>query len=274
MALTPLDIKDKTFKVKFRGYSEDEVNDFLDIVVDDYEALTRENREQELRIRDLEEKLAYFNDMKESLMQSVLLAQETADKVKASAQAEAENVVNKATYDSQYLIEEAKTKANQILRDATDNAKRVAVETEELKRQSRHFHQRLLSVMESQVNLVNSPEWQELLQPTAVYLQNSDAAFKEVVEKVLQEHFPETDETVTFDATRQFTPEEMEEIYRRVAEANKELENAQAQDAAVAEEVIETEESEVAFVEIAPAFAEEFPEDPQATQSFNINIEE
>lgn len=258
MALTTLDIKDKTFKVKFRGYSEDEVNDFLDIVTDDYEALTRANREQELRIRDLEEKLAYFNDMKESLMQSVLLAQETADKVKASAQTEAANVINKATYDSQHLIEEAKMKANEILRDATDNAKRVAVETEELKRQSRHFHQRLLSAMESQVNLVNSPEWQELLQPTAVYLQNSDAAFKEVVEKVLQENFSDTDEPVTFDATRQFTPEEMEEIYRRVAEANLELENTQAQ-------------QDHLFEEVPAEVNEEVSTD---TQTFTVNFEE
>ncbi|MGT2742476.1 DivIVA domain-containing protein [Streptococcus plurextorum] len=268
MALTTLDIKDKTFSVKFRGYSEEEVNDFLDIVTDDYEALTRTNREQELRIRDLEEKLAYFNDMKESLMQSVVLAQETAEKVKVSAQAEAANLINKATYDADSLIAEAKNKANEILRDATDNAKRVAVETEDLKRQSRHFHQRLLSAMESQVNLVNSPEWQELLQPTAVYLQNSDAAFKEVVEKVLHENFSESEEQLTFDATRQFTPEEMEEIYRRVAEANLELENTnnQTQEFTVSENPID-------LVQDSPVSLEPIPTTEPISQTFTVNIE-
>lgn len=53
MALTALEIKDKTFKTKFRGYSEEEVNEFLDIVVDDYEALVRKNRDNEARIKDL-----------------------------------------------------------------------------------------------------------------------------------------------------------------------------------------------------------------------------
>ena len=43
MALTALDIKDKTFKLKFCGYDEEEVNEFLDIVVDDYEDLVRRN---------------------------------------------------------------------------------------------------------------------------------------------------------------------------------------------------------------------------------------
>lgn len=80
MALTALEIKDKTFKTKFRGYSEEEVNEFLDIVVDDYEALVRKNRDNEARIKDLEEKLSYFDEMKESLSQSVILAQETAEK--------------------------------------------------------------------------------------------------------------------------------------------------------------------------------------------------
>ncbi|MBS5090696.1 MAG: DivIVA domain-containing protein [Streptococcus lutetiensis] len=227
MALTALDIKDKTFKLKFRGYDEEEVNEFLDIVVDDYEDLVRRNHEQENRIKDWEDKLAYFDEMKESLSQSVILAQETAEKVKTSANDEAANLVSKANYDAQHLIDEAKSKANQILRDATDEAKRVAVETEDLKRQTRVFHQRLVAAIEGQLGLTNSPEWTELLQPTAVYLQNSDAAFREVVEKVLEEEMPETDDEMSMDATRQFTPEEMEELQRRVEAGNKHLEETQ-----------------------------------------------
>ncbi|HEK9074078.1 DivIVA domain-containing protein [Streptococcus equi subsp. zooepidemicus] len=229
MALTALEIKDKTFKTKFRGYSEEEVNEFLEIVVDDYEALVRKNRDNEAKIRELEEKLSYFDEMKESLSQSVILAQETAEKVKSSANAEATNLVSKATYDAQHLLDESKAKANQLLRDATDEAKRVAIETEELKRQTRVFHQRLVSAIESQLSLSNSPEWDELLQPTAVYLQNSDAAFKEVVKTVLNEDIPEADDSNSFDATRQFTPEELEELQRRVEESNKELEAYQVQ---------------------------------------------
>ena len=33
MALTPLDIHNKEFDVKLRGYDKDEVNDFLDQVI-------------------------------------------------------------------------------------------------------------------------------------------------------------------------------------------------------------------------------------------------
>lgn len=225
MVLTALEIKDKTFKTKLRGYSEEEVNEFLDIVVDDYEYLVKKTRDQEAKIATLEEKLSYFDEMKESLSQSVILAQETSEKVKASANAEATNLVSKANYDAQHLLDESKAKANQMLREATDEAKRVAIETEELKRQTRVFNQRLVSLIEAQLSLANSPEWSELMQPTAVYLQNSDVAFKEVVKEVLGEDIPETNDSASFDATRQFTPEEMEELQRRVDESNKELES-------------------------------------------------
>lgn len=208
MAITALDIKDKQFTTKFRGYNEQEVDEFLDIIIDDYEDLVRDNRELTTRVKELEEKLAYFDEMKESLSQSVILAQETAEKVKASAADESANLINKANFNATRLIEEAKSKASEILRDATDEAKRVAIETEELKRQSRVFHQRLLAAVEGQLSLASAPEWEELLQPTAIYLQNSDVAFKEVVEKVLDEHVPDSNDAASFDATRQFTPDE------------------------------------------------------------------
>ena len=197
MAITALDIKDKQFTTKFRGYNEQEVDEFLDIIVDDYEDLVRDNRELAARVKELEEKLAYFDEMKESLSQSVILAQETAEKVKASAADESANLINKANFNATHLVEEAKSKASEILRDATDEAKRVAIETEELKRQSRVFHQRLLAAVEGQLSLASAPEWGELLQPTAIYLQNSDAAFKEVVEKVLDEHVPDSNDAAS-----------------------------------------------------------------------------
>ncbi|MBM7642620.1 DivIVA domain-containing protein [Streptococcus loxodontisalivarius] len=271
MAITALEIKDKTFGSKFRGYNIEEVDEFLDIVVADYEALTRANKEQEARIKTLEEKIAYFDEMKESLSQSVILAQETAEKVKTSATDESTNILNKANYDAAHLIEEAKAKANEILRDATDEAKRVAVETEDLKRQSRVFHQRLLAAIEGQLGLANSPEWNELLQPTAVYLQNSDAAFREVVEKVLDEHVPESTDETSFDATRQFTPEEMAELQRRVEESNKQLEEVHQQE----------QSSEVVADDFTADSTSLTQEETQAvevnlneTQTFKLNIEE
>ena len=225
MALTALEIKDKTFGVKFRGYDANEVEEFLDIVVRDYEGLVRLNHDQEAKIQALEERLNYFDEMKDSLSQSVLIAQDTAERVKQAANERSENIVRQAEQDAQHLVDEA----NEILRQATDNAKKVAVETEELKNKTRVFHQRLKSTIESQLSIIDTPEWDEILRPTAMYIQTSDEAFREIVEKALGEsvhhHHAEDD---NIDLTRQFSPAEIEELQKRIEAANLELGATQA----------------------------------------------
>ena len=208
------------------------------------------------------------------------MAQETAEKVKASAADESANLINKANFNATHLVEEAKSKASEILRDATDEAKRVAIETEELKRQSRVFHQRLLAAVEGQLSLASAPEWGELLQPTAIYLQNSDAAFKEVVEKVLDEHVPDSNDAASFDATRQFTPDEMAELQRRVAESNKKVEDFTNQEFEETNEAVSTPvdfgnsdsfDSEAAEFPTSAPVDEDFDFQPETTGEVNLN---
>ena len=229
MPITSLEIKDKTFNTRFRGFDQEEVDEFLDIVVRDYEDLVRSNHDKDLHIKSLEERLSYFDEMKDSLSQSVLIAQDTAERVKQAAAERSNNIIHQAEQDAQRLLEEAKYKANEILRHATDNAKKVAVETEELKNKSRVFHQRLKSTIESQLAIVESSDWEDILRPTATYLQTSDEAFKEVVsevlgDSVLQQHSEEE----PIDITRQFSPEEMAELQARIEAANKELAEVEA----------------------------------------------
>lgn len=217
MALTALELKDKTFSTKFRGYNAEEVDDFLEIVTRDYEDLVHKNHAQETEIKSLKDRLSVFDEMKESLSQSVILAQDTAEKVKHASEDKAHNILKQAEYDAQNLLNEAKEKANAILRSATDNAKSIVVETEELKNKTRLFHQRLKSTVESQLSLINSSEWEDILRPTATYLQTSDEAFREVLEKVLEEAPAETSEE-DLEITRQLTPEELEELQRHTSQ--------------------------------------------------------
>ena len=151
---------------------------------------------------------------------------------------------------------------------------------EELKRQSRVFHQRLLAAVEGQLSLASAPEWGELLQPTAIYLQNSDAAFKEVVEKVLDEHVPDSNDAASFDATRQFTPDEMAELQRRVAESNKQVEDFSSPEVDETNEVVSTPvdfgipdtfESEVADFPTSAPVDEDFDLQPESTGEINLN---
>ena len=274
MPITSLEIKDKTFGVQFRGFNREEVDEFLDIVVRDYEDLVRSNHEKDQHIKNLEDRLSYFDEIKDSLSQSVLIAQDTAERVKQAANDRSHNIIQQAEQDAQRLLDEAKYKANEILRQATDNAKKVAVETEELKNKSRVFHQRLKSTIESQLAIVDSSEWEEILRPTATYLQTSDEAFKEVVEEVLGEATSSFHEEDPIDMTRQFSPEEVAEFQARIEAANKEL--LEAQQATASQDVDETTEPEVEVQPVVETPVEsandEEPQDDANTQQESVLI--
>ena len=196
MALTPLDIQNKTFPTKMRGYNQDEVDDFLDLVVRDYEELTQRNRELEKAVKHSEEKLEYFNELKDALNQSIIVAQDTADKVKTraskesevsvtSAQNKADELVANAEKRAHQLTTDAEEKARKILTDATEKARQLATETEDLKKKTRVFHQRISLMLESQLEQVKSPEWDEILQPFSSYVTDSHEVIKEVLAKQL-----------------------------------------------------------------------------------------
>ena len=62
MSITPQEIIDKAFSIKFRGYNKDEVDEFLDKIYFDYEELIRYKDETELYIKKLEERLSYYTN--------------------------------------------------------------------------------------------------------------------------------------------------------------------------------------------------------------------
>lgn len=163
MVLSPLDIHNKEFGTKMRGYNVDEVNDFLDQVIKDYQITLNHNKELGEQLDAANEKLKYFNDLKDSLNQSILVAQEAADKVKANSQKESEIIIREAQKQSSDIVSEATNKGNQIMTEASKRAKKLAVETDDLKKSTRVFRQRLQVMLESQLEVVKSNDWDELL---------------------------------------------------------------------------------------------------------------
>ncbi|NLR31875.1 DivIVA domain-containing protein [Levilactobacillus tujiorum] len=163
MVLSPLDIHNKEFGTKMRGYNVDEVNDFLDQVIKDYQITLNHNKDLEEQLDAANEKLKYFNDLKDSLNQSILVAQEAADKVKANSQKESEIIIREAQKQSSDIVSEATNKGNQIMTEASKRAKKLAVETDDLKKSTRVFRQRLQVMLESQLEVVKSNDWDSLL---------------------------------------------------------------------------------------------------------------
>ena len=153
MALTPLDIHNKEFTRGFRGYDEDEVNDFLDHVIKDYEKVIREKKALEDKLYEMEEKLSHFTNIEETLNRSILVAQESADEVKSNANKEAK-----------LIIKEAEKNADRIINDALAKSRSTAMEVEELKKQAKVFRTRLKMLVEAQLDIIDTNDWEELFE--------------------------------------------------------------------------------------------------------------
>lgn len=195
MAIKPIDITNKSFNTKFKGYDRDEVDDFLDQIALDVEKLTTQNRELDKQVKQANDKLSYFNELKDSLNQSIIVAQDTADKLKENAtkesdlaiqqaQAQSEDILAHANKMSDELISGSTNKANEILMEASERARQLAVETDDLKKKTRVFHRNLSVLLESQLQIVQNEEWDEILKPFGAYVDSSHQAFKEVLDAV------------------------------------------------------------------------------------------
>lgn len=153
MPLTPLDIHNKEFNKGFRGYDEDEVNEFLDQVIKDYEMVIREKKELETRVQELTEKLGHFTNIEDTLNKSIIIAQEAGEDVKRNAQKE-----------SKLIIKEAEKNADRIINEALAKSRKIAMEIEELKKQSKVFRTRFQMLIEAQLDLLKNDDWDHLLQ--------------------------------------------------------------------------------------------------------------
>lgn len=113
--ITPMDIHNKTFSKGLRGYSEEEVNDFLRQIVTDYEQIYREHREMEEEMDQMKLKLSNYERISDTMTATLQLAKETAENVKKNAKRNAD-----------ILISNAKMEGDRQVKDAEDYRRRLA----------------------------------------------------------------------------------------------------------------------------------------------------
>jgi cell division initiation protein len=151
MSLTPLDIHNKEFSRSFRGYNEDEVNEFLDQVIKDYEAVIRENKDLQNQIQAIQERLHHFSNIEDTLSKTIIVAQEAADEVKSNSKKE-----------SQLILKEAEKNADRIINEALTRSRKVALEIEELKKQASIYRTRFRILLEPQLEILNDESWNSM----------------------------------------------------------------------------------------------------------------
>lgn len=107
MKLTPMDINNKEFKKVIRGYSSDEVDEFLEEVVQNYEEVYKENSKLKDSLSRVKEKLEHYEKLEDTIQNTLLLAQNAADQAKASSEKQSDLIMKNANEAAQRILDKA-----------------------------------------------------------------------------------------------------------------------------------------------------------------------
>ena len=142
--LTPLDIENKKFsKQMMSGYSVDEVDEFLDEITADYEKLYKESAEAKNKIEDMQEDMAKYKNIENTLNNTLIMAQTAADDVK-----------NLAKQQAEAILSEAQVNAKQAVAELEQEIVIKQKELEELQKQFDVYKAKMESLLISQLELL------------------------------------------------------------------------------------------------------------------------
>ena len=133
----------KRFSIVENGYDIDEVNRFIDIVIERLERLNTENASYIAKIDKLTEKFKENSDTTK-LEKALLIVQDASDKIKEVAKEEAK-----------IIVDEAKNNANSIIHEALVNAEKTEQERILLEKNIKMYKERVKSLIEGQLSLLD-----------------------------------------------------------------------------------------------------------------------
>ena len=153
--LTPMDIHNKEFKRSFRGYNEDEIDEFLDQVVNDYEKLFRDNDKLKEEVARLQKDAESYKEREKSINDTLLLAQKTAQEVTDNARQTAADMKENAAKECENMRNEASVEAKKQIEEAANKVRAIVAEYDRLVRDKNKFLRKVKLTMESELAVLN-----------------------------------------------------------------------------------------------------------------------
>ncbi len=143
MRITPLDIQQKQFPMKLRGFDVEEVYAFLEIIREEMEDLLRENANLRETVQRLDTQIKEYREMETTLKETLVIAQQMAEDFKMNARKEAE-----------LIIKEAELRADAILKEAQEKVIKIHEDIVDLKGIRRHFKEEVKRLVESHLRML------------------------------------------------------------------------------------------------------------------------
>lgn len=210
--LTTTEIHSKEFKRSFRGYDVDEVNDFLDQIIRDYDLLIREKLELEQQVEELQSELERVMEGEsmyaptqppvqeappqtpsrfaatDSAMQSLQPTAAALTSMEQSihksirvAQEVADEVRLNAKKEAELIVQEAEKNADRIINEALTKARAIHSELLDLKQKSTVYRARFRTLVQSHLDILDNSDW-EALEEIEVGLDEHDKQLVQLAE--------------------------------------------------------------------------------------------
>lgn len=145
MRLTPQEIVNQRFPVKFKGFDIDEVTAFLNQVAESAEAEFQEKEELKMKLEKMKETLQRLEKREDVLRDTLVAAQKFSAEIKGNAQREAE-----------LIIKEAEMKAEEIVGNAQRRQMEVREEIKNLVFRRREIEIDIVQLLESLKELIET----------------------------------------------------------------------------------------------------------------------
>jgi len=165
MKLTPLDIQQQQFSVRFRGFDAQEVDTFLETVANELEDLMKTNRTLREELERKEARIGEYQNMEKTLKETLLMAQATSEEMKKLAHKTAEEIKVNAQKEAALMVSRTREQSEKIIAETNARLAKVQEELDEVKRKKTILNQELRSLLETHLRLLESSSEKEAREP-------------------------------------------------------------------------------------------------------------
>lgn len=153
--ITPLDIENKKFsKQMMNGYNVEEVDEFLDEIMQDYEKNYKELSATKTKVDELNTALQHYKNIEATLQNTLVMAQSTAEEVKNVAKQQAEQILAEAKSEAEELTKNSKEGVAKALEEIEQQTKIKEQQFNEVKKQFDVYKAKMEALLISQSEII------------------------------------------------------------------------------------------------------------------------
>ena len=157
MKTTPLEIQQKQFRVKFRGFDIREVDSFLEEMADLFASMKQENEALKEEIRRLRHEMQGYVEREETFKRAMLNSQKAVDQIKENARKSAELIISDAEVNAEKMLNKAHSRLAQ-LHDDISELKRQRLQIEVQIRSILDAHSKMLELSKEGIETMDQED--------------------------------------------------------------------------------------------------------------------